>query len=158
MADERMRARLEEDPYHRPKFCEECGGVMIFRGVGEYKCEECKHLQYDDYGKARLYLEEHPGATAAQLEDAIGVKQKSIRNMLREKRLEISADSNVFLLCEMCRKQIRSGIYCPECEIKHHRMVEEQLRHEKQIHKKKKEHGVAIQKVEEASGTKRFKR
>ena len=86
--DERLK--LEMDPYHRPSFCSKCGGVMVFGGVGEYHCEDCKNIEYDDFGKVRLFIEQNRGATAVQIEESTGVKQKTIRQMLRENRLEIT--------------------------------------------------------------------
>lgn len=118
------------DNYHTPYICKECGGVMIFKGVGEYRCEDCDFVDYDDYGKVRLYIEAHKGATAAEIEAAIGVSQRSIRNMLRESRIEVAEGSRTFLHCEVCGKEIRSGRFCPECETKAHRNMEEQQREE----------------------------
>lgn len=112
------------DKYNIPRVCEKCGGVMVFKGVGEYQCENCGELAYDDYGKVRTYIEEHKGATAAQIENAIGVSQKTIRLLLREGRLEVTEDSKMFLRCEVCDKSIRSGRFCPECETKMHRSLE----------------------------------
>lgn len=124
-----------KDEYHIPHTCEKCSGVMVFKGVGEYRCEDCGAVAYDDYGKVRLYIEEHRGATAAQIESAIGIPQRTIRHMLKEGRLEVTADSRTFLYCEVCGKPIRSGRYCPECEIKVHRMMEAEQRekHHKEI-------------------------
>lgn len=117
-----------EDSYNIPRVCGKCGGVLVFKGVGEYRCEDCGNVEYDDYGKVRMYIEEHRGATAAQIESAIGVSQKSIRRMLKEGRLEVTADSRTFLRCEECGKLIRSGMYCPECETKIHRSIEAEQR------------------------------
>ena len=64
------------DVYNRPTICKECEGVMIFKGVGEYKCEKCGFLDYDDYGKVRNYLEKHVGATSAQVAEATGVSME----------------------------------------------------------------------------------
>ena len=114
--------------YNIPRVCKECGGVMIFKGVGEYHCEECGSVDFDDYGKVRGYIEEHKGATAAQIEEAVGVPQRTIRRLLKDGRLEIAEGSKVFMRCELCGKQIRSGQYCPECEIKVHRNLEEKQR------------------------------
>lgn len=114
--------------YHIPKFCTECGGVMIFKGVGEYRCEECNRLEYDDYGKVRLFLERNRGATAVEIENATGVKQKTIRLMLKESRLEVVEGSKTFLLCEHCNKKIRYGRLCPQCEKKFHKNMEEKQR------------------------------
>ena len=51
------RDLLRMDEYNRPKTCEKCDGVMVFMGVGEYQCEDCGAIAYDDYGKVRLYIE-----------------------------------------------------------------------------------------------------
>ena len=116
------------DQYHIPRLCEKCGGIMIFKGVGEYRCEDCDALAYDDYGKVRCYLEKHKGATAAEVETQTGVKQKTIRLMLKEERLEVAEDSKAFMICECCGKRIRSGRMCPKCEMEYHRNMEEQHR------------------------------
>lgn len=114
--------------YHVPRYCKKCNGVMIFRGVGEYQCEDCGYVDYDDYGKVRLYIEAHKGATAVEIEAATGVSQRAIRRMLRESRIEVAEGSKMFLHCERCGKEIRSGRFCEECEAKIHRNMEEQQR------------------------------
>jgi len=119
---------LNANPYNRPLLCKECGGVMVFVGVGEYHCENCKAIDYDDYGKARNYLEHHPGATAAEVEMYTGVSQKAIRNLLKEDRLEITADSVAFLKCELCGRTIRSGRYCSKCLVESNRRIEQEQR------------------------------
>lgn len=119
---------LDFNQLNMPTYCEKCGGVMIFKGVGEYKCEDCGFLDYDDYGKARNFLEKHPGATSAEVSRETGVSQKSIRDMLREERLEIAPNSAVFLKCEICGESIRSGRFCKKCEISYHRRMEENAR------------------------------
>ncbi len=116
------------DVYNRPTQCKECGGIMIFKGVGEYKCEDCGFLDYDDYGKVRNYIEKHAGATSAQASEATGVQQKTIRTMLRESRLEVAAGSKTFISCEMCGASIRSGRFCPKCEANYNKNYEEMLR------------------------------
>lgn len=148
-----MNRLLLGDNYNIPRVCKKCGGVLVFKGVGEYRCEDCGELDYDDYGKVRLYIEEHKGATAAQIENAIGVSQRSIRQMLKDGRLEVTADSKTFLRCEVCGKSIRSGQYCPECETKMHRNLEAEQRAQIQ----KNRHGTGLgQKGEE--GQRRFRR
>lgn len=142
------------DVYNRPTTCPECGGVMVFKGCGEYKCEDCRHIGYDDYGKVRNYVEKHSGATAAQVSEATGVKQKTIRTMLKESRLEIADGSNSFMKCEMCGASIRSGRVCSKCEVAYNRSVEEKARtqHEKMIAGFGMEHSTGEE------GAKRFKR
>lgn len=116
------------DYYHIPRLCQKCNGVMVFKGVGEYQCEDCGFVDYDDYGKVRRYIETHKGATAAEIEASIGVSQRTIRRLLRESRIEVADSSKMFLHCEICNKKIRSGQYCVECEAKLHRNMEEEQR------------------------------
>ena len=141
------------DYYNVPRTCKECGGVMIFKGVGEYHCEVCGDVDFDDYGKVRLYIEEHKGATAAEIEGAIGVPQRTIRRMLKESRIEIAEGSKVFMHCEICGKGIRSGRFCPECEVKVHRNMEAAQR--EALHKEIKGVGMGAQGEE---GQRRFMR
>lgn len=144
---------LQLDDYHVPQICKECGGVMIFKGVGEYQCEKCKAIDYDDYGKVRNYVEKHRGANAAEVEAATHVTQRAIRHMLKEGRLQVTADSKVFLKCEMCGKSILSGKLCTDCETKYHRKLEDQIRERR----RKDMQGTSMVKGE-ASGAKRYKR
>lgn len=142
------------DTYNRPMECDKCGGVMIFKGCGEYQCEECRQVAYDDYGKVRNYVEVHKGVTLAQAAEATGVKQKSIHTMLKESRLGIADDSNVFLKCEMCGASIRSGRVCPKCELEFNRKLEADMhkRHEKAMS------GFGMGNRNSEEGSKRFKR
>ncbi len=139
--------------YNRPTYCQECGGVMVFKGVGEYQCENCGFLAYDDYGKARNYLEKHSGATSAQVSEATGVSQRSIREMLKEARLEIAANSNFFLQCEVCGASIRMGRFCSKCEVAYHRNMEEKARA-----RNDKMSGFSAEVRKGEDGSKRFKR
>lgn len=142
------------DIYNRPTECPECGGVMVFRGCGEYRCEDCRYVAYDDYGKVRNYVEKHGGATAAQVSEATGVKQKTIRTMLKESRLEIADGSNSFMKCEMCGTSIRSGRVCHNCEVAYNKSVEEKARqkHEKMMA------GFGMERATGEDGAKRFRR
>lgn len=142
---------IELDDYHTPRVCEKCNGVMIFKGVGEYHCEDCKAVAFDDYGKVRLYIESHKGANASEIEAATGVKQRTIRAMLKEGRLEITPESKTFLRCEACGKAIRFGRFCSECEISYHRKME----HEQRLRNSDKVQGFGLRK-EGATGEKRF--
>ncbi len=114
--------------YNRPYVCDNCGGLMEFKGCGEYECEDCHTKGFDDYGKVRNYIELHRGANAAEIESKTGVTQKSIRQMLKESKLEITAYSVAFMRCEICGVNIRSGRFCPKCEASYHKEKEKQMR------------------------------
>lgn len=146
---------LQLDAYHVPQVCKECGGVMVYKGVGEYRCEDCNSLDFDDYGKVRAYIEENKGATAVEIEAGTGVSQKKIRRMLKESRLEVAAGSRMFMYCESCHKPIRSGTLCAECEIVQHRKLEAQTRLKRKGASDM--HGIGVEQ-QSTHGERRFKR
>ena len=144
---------LAENAYNRPIKCEACGGVMVFKGVGEYKCEDCGKAAYDDYGKVRNYIEGHKGATTIEVENATGVSQKSIRRMLKEDRLEVTADSRTFLMCELCGTSIRSGRFCVKCLGLVNKQCEDMAR---AARVKPQVQGFSLEKPATTDGAKRF--
>lgn len=123
-----MMKRLLLDNYSYPTFCKECGGVMVYKGIGEYQCEDCEELAYDDYGKVRNYLERHKGANVAEISECTGVSHKSIREMIKDNRFEIVNNRGGYLRCERCGVNINSGRYCKECEADYHRELEAEAR------------------------------
>ncbi|MBD5486062.1 MAG: hypothetical protein HDR18_11205 [Lachnospiraceae bacterium] len=153
-AENLRRELLDLQNYNRPTICRECGGVMVYKGCGEFRCEDCNYQEYDDYGKVRNYIEKHAGATAAQASDATGVSQKAIRDMLKEERLEIAPNSNVFLTCEICGSAIRFGKYCAKCETAYHRAIEEKTRASRNINLS----GFSAERPKGEEGSKRFTR
>ena len=109
-----------------PVRCSECEGKLKYRGLGQYVCEDCGHVEMDDYGKVRAYLEEHPGAMQRDVSIATGVPTARIRQLLLDERIEISAASGIFLNCEMCGAPLRSGVRCKECEQKYKAKIEQE--------------------------------
>lgn len=144
---------FEGDTYHVPHICEACGGELVYKGVGEYQCGQCGDVVYDDYGKVRLYVEQHPGATIGETEAATGVPHKVIRRLLREERMEVSADSRTFLVCRGCGVTIRSGDFCPKCALKHSAAKEE-----RRSSVKRDMAGVGMNNTTGQQGAKRFTR
>jgi hypothetical protein len=127
---------------------------MVYKGCGEYTCEKCGFTAFDDYGKVRLFLEQHPGANARNVEEGTGVSGRAIRQMLREDRLEVAPDSKVFIRCDICGRNIRSGVFCPECEVKYRHLAEE-----KAIKRQKKTmQGFGMERLRGEKGEKRFVR
>ncbi|MDE7222652.1 MAG: flagellar protein [Acetatifactor sp.] len=146
---------FEGEKFHVPHMCEKCGGGMIYKGVGEYHCERCDTVIYDDYGKVRLYVEQHPGATIAETEAGTGVPHKVIRQLLREERLEVSANSRTFLSCRACGIPIRSGEFCIQCAAKQPKKTEDPRR----MNMKRDMMGVGMNDAgEQQQGAKRFTR
>ncbi|MCM1136777.1 MAG: hypothetical protein NC400_14530 [Clostridium sp.] len=119
------------DELHMPIICNVCGGVLVYKGLGEYRCEDCGKSEYDDYGKVRNFLEKHKGANVNDISVETGVSRKSIRTMVKENRFEVIETRSGYLRCEMCGVEIKSGHYCPKCEEILHRGVEKEARNER---------------------------
>lgn len=151
--DHRLKKITLAEEYHRPTFCEKCNGVMVYKGLGEYQCEECETTDYDDYGKVRNFLDKHRGANVAEISAATGVSHKTIREMIKENRFEIIEAPTGYLKCEMCGTEIKSGRLCRKCEVEYHRKLEAEAR----INKKNNIAGGSAM-VTEEHGKKRYSR
>lgn len=139
---------------HIPRVCEKCGKANPeYKGVGEYKCSECGFIMYDDFGIVRNYLEANRGATQSEVSRATGVAMETIRQFLKDDRLEIVAGSGVFMSCEICGAPIRSGRYCAACQ----KAVEDRKKTEAAASHKSGVHGYGSAN-KGASGAKRFTR
>ncbi len=139
----------------KPTICEECGGGMVYRGVGEYACELCGALAYDDYGKVRNYIEQHPGATQSDVSAATGVSTARIRQLLIEERIEVTPNSPIFMHCALCGADIRSGKYCEACAQK---VKQDELRVAKVVRDNQRKMGFASDVNKDAKGRRRFER
>ena len=147
---------LLKSEYNPPERCEKCKGPIKYKGIGEYECELCGYLMYDDYGVVRNYLEVNPGATAGMVARATGVNEREIKHMLREEKLEIRDDSRTFIQCEACGKPITSGIYCETCSKLAVAAARRKKEQEAMEEKTREVHGVAADYVIGESGKKRF--
>jgi len=111
-----LNDNLEKISYNEPTKCEKCDSTDIkYDGVGEYICKKCGFLMLDDYGTVRRYIEANPGATQVEVSQATGVSKNKIRHMLRDSMIQIAPNSLVFMHCEKCGAEIRSGVLCEEC-------------------------------------------
>lgn len=151
----KMHAKLLPSDILRPTICEKCGGIMVYKGIGEYQCEDCGALEYDNYGKVRNYLEDHRGANVAEISNYTGVSHKAIRDMIKEHRFEIIDNRGGYLRCEMCGANINSGRLCAKCEENYHRNLEAKAREERKKNKHIAGYGEGIRGEQ---GSKRYTR
>lgn len=99
----------------KPVFCKLCHGKMRFVGGGTYQCEDCGAEEMDDFGKVKVYLNEHGPTPIPVIQAETGVKERVLQAFLRKGRLEIPEGSKYYLDCQRCGCSIRYGRYCPEC-------------------------------------------
>ena len=96
------------------KLCTNCG--MPFTQIRiEEQCVSCTSTGDAIFRRIREYLYEHQGASASELVSVLGVSMKSIRQFLREERLEVVGDGYSGLRCDKCGVAIKTGRYCETC-------------------------------------------
>ncbi|HHW49216.1 MAG TPA: flagellar protein [Clostridiaceae bacterium] len=95
--------------------CARCGRFSEVTGIRKL-CPECYIRDDKDFEKIREYLYIHPGAQVFEVSEKLHIPIPQIKRYLREERLEIIEDDNLFLSCESCGKPIRSGILCDNCK------------------------------------------
>lgn len=95
--------------------CMRCGMMFHYNGSGHVICPRCREEDKRDFDRVRDYVYEHKGATIMEVAEALDIKPEIIEGFLRAGRLEIPNDSAVFIHCERCRKEIRSGRFCADC-------------------------------------------
>lgn len=95
--------------------CETCGAKAFYLDSGRYQCSCCECVTLDDFGKVKMYIEEHGTSSALEISCATGVSQATIEDFLRKGRVEIPEGSKYYIRCERCGCSIRYGRYCPDC-------------------------------------------
>jgi len=109
---------INEEYLDKISICEACKSDKVkYNGVGEYECEACHHIMLDDYGRVRNYIETHKGATVIEVSRATGISTGKVRRLVMEERIEIADTSKVFISCQKCGVEIKSGVMCPSCKI-----------------------------------------
>lgn len=80
----------QRDPVEEgiPDKCSVCGGSLKYTGLGEYTCDKCGAVNYDNYGKVRTYIEHNPGATAIEVSKHTGVSKAAIKRLLDDDRIQ----------------------------------------------------------------------
>lgn len=102
----------------KPSACSKCGGEVEFRGNGEYRCTVCGNIDLDDFGKVKKFLDANGPTPALVISDNTGVPLDRINMFLRQGRVEIPENSDIYIRCENCGTEIRFGRYCPACASK----------------------------------------
>lgn len=100
---------------NRPVVCRECGGRMLYKAGGMYKCEKCGNEDLDDFGRIKQFLEDNGPAPIITICRATGVERDVVDYCLKQGRIEIPNGSKYYVKCENCGTAIRYGRYCSAC-------------------------------------------
>jgi len=98
--------------------CENCGNLFHYPGFGTKYCPACRKIDEENREKVKAYIKENGSANMYQISLATGIPQKLIKQYLRDGMLEIPEGSPIYIKCEGCGCDIRSGRWCPECAVR----------------------------------------
>lgn len=95
--------------------CRNCGTIFNYV-VGQVMCPACKDSLEAKFQEVKKYIEDHPGTTISEISEVCDVDAQQVKQWLRDERLEVTTESNLFLSCDGCGTSIRSGRYCDRCK------------------------------------------
>ena len=116
-----MEKQIKENSDEMPggsgktRSCMRCGLIFHYTGSGHLICPNCREADMKDFDRVREYLYDHQKSNIAEISEGTGVSVDIIESFLKGGRMEIPNDSDVFIRCERCNKEIRSGRFCASC-------------------------------------------
>lgn len=99
----------------KPTVCEHCKGVLMYVGLGEYKCEICGETALDNMGKIQAYLKAHGDAGAFDIAEATGIELDIVFLLINKGSLDIVKNTQKVTPCQKCGVLTRTGRYCEKC-------------------------------------------
>ncbi len=95
--------------------CKNCRRLFKYYGFGSRYCPECAKIDEEQRTKVKDYIRLNGPENKYEIALATGVPEEDINEYLRDGMLEIPEGSAVFIKCESCGCDIRSGRWCSEC-------------------------------------------
>ena len=95
--------------------CENCGTLFNYPGFGSKYCPLCREEDTKRRNTVKEFLRSHGNANMYEISLATGIPEKQVKQYLRDGMLEIPEGSPVYIKCECCGCDIRSGRWCPSC-------------------------------------------
>ncbi len=98
--------------------CESCKTLFHYPGFGIKLCPSCREVDKQNQQKVKEYIRENGASNMYQISEATGVSTKIIKQYLRDGMLEIPDGSPIYIQCESCGCDIKSGRWCSSCAAK----------------------------------------
>ena len=122
--------------------CPKCGKVYV-KNLMHDICPSCVKENDANCESCIKYLREHRGISLEQLSEATDVSQSLIIKFMREGRISVMSNKNIYYPCEVCGESIRERNMCDSCRQKlkkdvrntmeDHNRIEEQKRVENKV-------------------------
>ena len=95
--------------------CKMCGRIFNYVG-GPIWCQRCKEKMEEKFQEVKEFIRNNPGVDINVVSQECDVSTAQIQQWLRDERLEVTENSAIFLTCEKCGANIRSGRFCEKCK------------------------------------------
>lgn len=124
---EEENKKKEQQDMSNIRTCMRCHGLFVYTGFGHAICPRCREAEAREFNRVKDFIYANPGVTMIEVEEATGVPIRQITEYLRAGRLEIPNNSLIFIKCEKCGQDIRSGRFCADCVHKMSAQMKKQL-------------------------------
>ena len=105
--------------------CPRCGNIYVY---DNFKiCPKCRRDDEIDFQKIKEYIDEYPDANITEVSEETEVDTQKIISFLKDGRLEIKGDENIFLSCERCGEPIKTGRFCDKCTLEMQREMKQAI-------------------------------
>lgn len=94
------------------KNCENCN--RVFSHPSRSLCDACYQEAQRAFSAVKVFLQENPGATVAEVAHETEVELETIYEYIRQGRLTV-VPKDAELLCEICSTPISVGRVCARC-------------------------------------------
>jgi len=106
--------RGKEDPMDLEN-CIKC--KRLFYNISEVPiCPECREELERRFEEVKEYIHENCTANITEVAEACKVELSQVQRWVKEKRLELAADTPIVVACEHCGAMIHTGRLCEKCE------------------------------------------
>lgn len=122
--------------------CPKCGKVYV-KNLQHDICQSCVKENEKHCENCILYLRQHKGISLDELSEATEVSKALIVKFMREGRISVMGNRNIYYPCEVCGESIRERNICDSCRQKlkkdvrntmeDHRRIEDQKKAENKV-------------------------
>ena len=97
------------------KNCRVCKRLFNYIG-GQPICPQCREELEKKFQEVKKYLFDNRGANIQTVCENCDVEESTVRQWIREERLEFSSGINIGITCETCGAPISTGRFCEKCK------------------------------------------
>ena len=97
------------------KNCRRCRRLFNYIG-GQPICPQCREELEKKFHEVKKYIFDNKNVTIKDVVENCDIDENTVRQWIREERLEFSAGVDIGVTCEKCGAPIVSGRFCEKCK------------------------------------------